>query len=241
MKKRLDQTLVALGLADSRARAQAMIAAGAVRVGGAVAAKAAMKVTESAVAVTADPLPWVSRGALKLAHALDHFDLSPEGAVAADIGASTGGFTEVLLARGAARVVAVDVGHGQMHPRLAGDPRVENREGVNARHLAPDALPSLDAVVSDVSFISATKALPPALDAARRGAWLVTLVKPQFELEPGDIGKGGIVRDPDLHDRAVARIRKRVATAGWRVAGVTPSPIRGGDGNTEFLLAARKD
>ncbi|NNU79287.1 TlyA family RNA methyltransferase [Halovulum dunhuangense] len=240
MAQRLDQAMVARGLADSRARAQALIAAGAVTVDGAVVTKPAARIAEQAIALAADPLPWVSRAALKLVHALDHFALSPEGAVCADIGASTGGFTEVLLARGAARVIAVDVGHGQLHPRLAADPRIENREGVNARALAPGDLPPLDWVVSDLSFISTTKALAPALAAARSGARLVTLVKPQFELSPGDIGKGGIVRDPALHARAVETVLGWVKARGWQVTGVTDSPIAGGDGNREFLLAARK-
>lgn len=240
MTRRLDQELVARGLADSRARAQRLVEAGVVTVDGAVARKPSLKIAGQAVAVTEDPMPWVSRGALKLLHALDHFALSPEGAVAADIGASTGGFTEVLLARGAARVIAIDVGHGQLHPRIAADPRVDSREGVNARHLSPDDLPPLDWVVSDVSFISQTLALAPALAAARPGALLVTLVKPQFELGPREIGRGGIVKSAALRDRAIERVRAFVAAEGWDVAGVTGSPVEGGDGNVEFLLAAHK-
>ena len=186
------------------------------------------------------PNPWVSRAALKLVHALDHFGLTPDG-VAADIGASTGGFTQVLLALGAARVIAIDVGHGQLHPFLARDPRVENREGVNARHLAPGDLPPLDWVVSDLSFISATKALGPALAAARPGAQLICLVKPQFELDPSQIGKGGIVKDPAAHARAVTTVRAWLENRSWIVTGETQCHVPGKNGNLEYLLAARKD
>jgi len=235
---RLDNEIVARGLAESRSRAQALITEGAVRVEGIVAKKASASVADGAeIAVTGDG--WVSRGALKLLHGLDHFELSPEGAVAADIGASTGGFTQVLLARGAARVIALDVGHGQLHRSLAADARVEARHGVNARHLGSGDLPALDWVVGDLSFISLTKALGPALEAVRPGGQLLCLVKPQFELGPGAVGKGGILRDEALRSEAPQRVADWLDGLGWQVQGWTDSPIPGGDGNREYLLAAR--
>jgi 23S rRNA (cytidine1920-2'-O)/16S rRNA (cytidine1409-2'-O)-methyltransferase len=238
---RLDQALVARGLAPSRARAQALVAAGAVTVDGATAEKPSQPAPEGAVlAVTADPCPWVGRAALKLLHALDAFGLDPTGAVALDVGASTGGFTEVLLARGAARVVALDVGRGQLHPRLAADPRVVNLEGVNARDLPEGAVPPADWIVADVSFISLTLALPAPLALARPGARLVALVKPQFEAGRAAVGKGGLVRDPAAHEAACARVRDFLTGAGWAVTHEGESPIAGGDGNREFRIAARK-
>jgi 23S rRNA (cytidine1920-2'-O)/16S rRNA (cytidine1409-2'-O)-methyltransferase len=205
-----------------------------------VAVKPAQAVApEAAVAVTADPNPWVSRAALKLAHALEVFGLTPRG-VALDVGASTGGFTEVLLARGADRVVALDVGHGQLHPRIAADPRVAALEGVNARDIPAGLVPPVDWIVADVSFISLEKALPAALALAKPGAVLVALIKPQFEAGPGAAGKGGIVRDPGVHDAVRIRIRDWLTSLGWQVTGEAPSPIEGGDGNREFLIAARK-
>jgi len=235
---RLDVEMVSRGLAESRSRARALITEGAVRVEGIVASKASASVATGAeIAVTCDG--WVSRGTLKLMHGLDHFELSPEGAVAADIGASTGGFTQVLLARGAARVIALDVGHGQLHRSLAADPRVDSRQGINARHLGPGDLPPLDWVVSDLSFISLTKALGPALAAVRAGGQLLCLVKPQFELGPGAVGKGGILRDDALRREAPERVAAWLEGLGWRVQGWTDSPIAGGDGNREYLLAAR--
>lgn len=237
---RLDQELVARGLADSRARAQAMVAEGLVTVNGRPASKPAQQITDQTLALIGPPNPWVSRAALKLVHALDSFDLHPQG-IAADIGASTGGFTQVLLARGAARVIAIDVGHDQLHPSLADDPRIDNRPGTNARHLDPASLPPLDWVVSDVSFISATKALGPALAACRPAAHLICLVKPQFELTPAQIGKGGIVKDPTARAQAVGGVKSWLTDRGWRTTDETPSPITGADGNVEFLLAATKD
>ncbi|MEM6905334.1 MAG: TlyA family RNA methyltransferase [Pseudomonadota bacterium] len=236
--QRLDQRMVALGLVESRARAQALIAESAVTVDGAVATKPAQKVADAAmIALVADPLPWVSRAALKLVHALDLFDLTPSG-LALDLGASTGGFTEVLLARGASRVIALDVGQDQLHPRVAADLRVTRLDGVNARALPPD-LPPPDWITADLSFISLTKALPAALDHAQPGATLVALIKPQFELGPGAAPKG-VVKDPALHARARAEIADFLATAGWEVTGEAESPITGSDGNREFLIAARK-
>ncbi|MEM9010309.1 MAG: TlyA family RNA methyltransferase [Pseudomonadota bacterium] len=238
---RLDRALVARGLAESRTRAQALIAAGAVRVAGHPATRPAQMVAEEVeLTLAGDPMPWVSRGALKLLHALEQFDLSPEGMEALDLGASTGGFVEVLLARGAARVHALDVGRGQLHPRIAADPRVVRWEGVNARDLPAD-LPAPEWVTADLSFISLTLALPPALDRAALGATLVALVKPQFEVGREAVGRGGVVRDAEAQAAACVRVRARVAEAGWAVLGEVESPITGGDGNREFLLAARKE
>ncbi|HET7410586.1 MAG TPA: TlyA family RNA methyltransferase [Paracoccaceae bacterium] len=234
MTPRLDQRLVDLGLAPSRARARALIEAGAVRVGGRPVTRPAAR-TEGEVEV-AETFPWVGRGALKLLHALDRFGLTPQGS-ALDIGASTGGFTQVLLARGAAHVTALDVGHGQFDPSLRADPRVTVLEGVNARALPPLAPP--DWITADVSFISLKLALPPALALACPGAQLVALVKPQFEAGPAHVGKGGIVRDPAVHARVCDEIAAFLAAAGWQILGLTESPV-GGDGNREFLIAARK-
>lgn len=235
---RLDQRLVALGLAPSRARAQALIAAGVVLIDGTPAQKASQTST-GAVSLTENPIPWVSRAALKLVHGLEHFALTPHG-IALDIGASTGGFTEVLLTRGADHVHALDVGHDQLHPSLSSDPRITLHERINARALPEGLLPVLDWIVSDVSFISLEKALPPALALARPGAILVALIKPQFEAGPAHVGKGGIVRDHAVHRETIDRISAFLDSSGWRVQGVTASPITGADGNTEFLIAAQK-
>ena len=238
---RLDQRLVALGLAPSRARAQALVAAGAVTVDGAVALKPAQAAPDSAaVAVIADPCPWVSRAALKLVHALDAFALDPGGALALDVGASTGGFTQVLLARGAARAIALDVGHGQLAPSLAADPRVTVLEGVNARDLDAGLIPPPNWIVADVSFISLTLALPPALSRAKPGARLVALIKPQFEAGRAAVGRGGMVRDPAALTAARARVRDFLVGAGWTVTHEGDSPILGGDGAREYLIAALK-
>lgn len=236
---RLDRALVAAGLAESRARAQALIAAGVVRVDGAPASKASARVAEgAALAVAGDPLPWVSRAGGKLAHALAVFGLDPSGAVALDLGASTGGFTEVLLAAGAAEVWAVDVGHGQLAPAIAADARVHAIEGLNVRALGAGHVPPPDWIVADLSFISLEKALPAALGLARPGAVLVALVKPQFEVGRAAVGKGGIVKDAEAVAAARARVRAFLAAAGWTVTGEAESPIRGGDGNVEYLVAA---
>jgi 23S rRNA (cytidine1920-2'-O)/16S rRNA (cytidine1409-2'-O)-methyltransferase len=241
MSLRLDQALVAAGLADSRARAQALIEAGVVLVDGLRAAKPAARVAPgAALALTGDPLPYVSRGALKLRHALAAFGLDPAGAVALDLGASTGGFSQVLLEAGAAEVWAVDVGHGQLAPALRADPRVHAIEGLNARDLTSAHVPPPDWIVADLSFISLAKALPPALALARPSATLVALVKPQFEVGPAAVGKGGIVRDPAVIAAARAGVRGFLEGAGWAILGETESPIRGGDGNAEFLIAARR-
>lgn len=240
--QRADIALVARGFYESRARARAAIEAGLVEIDGRPLAKASQPVADEAAVTRAEaPFPWVSRGGVKLAAGLDRFGFDPAGRVCLDIGASTGGFTDVLLARGAARVVAVDVGHGQLHPRLAADPRVIAREGLDARALSASDLPAAPgAVVCDASFISLTLVLPHALGLAAAGAWLVALVKPQFESTPAEVAKG-VVRDAAVRARAVARVRGCVEAAGWAVAGVVPSPIEGGDGNVEYLIGACRD
>ena len=241
---RADALVVRRGLAASRDRAQALIAEGRVLVDGTPLAKPAKKLPQdAAITTTAPDIPWVSRGALKLVGGLEAFPaVNPAGLACADIGASTGGFTEVLLARGAAHVVAVDVGHGQLHPKLADNPRVTSREGVNARHLkAGDFATAPQLVVCDASFISLTKVLPAVMRLAAPGAMLLALVKPQFEVGRAQIGKGGIVRDRQAVADAVARIEHwLVADMGWELTGTAASPIDGQDGNREFLLAGRK-
>ena len=228
--------MVAEGLAPSRARAQALILAGVVTVAGQVVMKPSSKGV-GAIEVTEDPCPWVSRAGLKLDHALSIFDLSPEG-VALDLGASTGGFTQVLLARGAAHVHALDVGHGQLASELACDPRVTVHEGVNARAIPEGLVPQVDWITADLSFISLEKVLPSALGLARSGAHLVALIKPQFEAGRSAVGKGGIVSDPKVHAEVRARIADMLTGLGWTVIGQTASPVLGSDGNTEFLVAA---
>lgn len=240
--ERLDQALVARGLVPSRARAQAAIAAGLVRLNGEVARKAhhGVRPHDSLSLAESEAARWVSRAALKLVHALDHFALDVRGARALDLGASTGGFTQVLLERGAAHVVAVDVGHGQMAPVLAQDARVTLIEKCNVRDLTAAHLPwAPDLITADLSFISLRKALPAPLALARPGARLVALLKPQFEVGRAGIGKGGLVKDATLVDRVLAEMPAWLqATCGARVAGPVASPIAGGDGNREFLLLA---
>nr|WP_313040861.1 TlyA family RNA methyltransferase [Brevundimonas diminuta] len=239
---RLDQLLVARGLAESRAKAKAAIEAGGVTVDGAPARAASQAVSEEAVVTYVDAFRWVGRGALKLERALDLWPVAVEGRVVLDVGASTGGFTEVCLDRGAAQVFAVDVGTGQLHPKVAADPRVANLEKTDARDLTLAVIteaPSL--IVCDVSFISLSKALPTALDLATPGADLITLVKPQFEADgPKAVGKKGVVKDPEAHAAAVAKVRAWLEQTGWTVREVADSPITGGDGNVEFLLWAQK-
>jgi 23S rRNA (cytidine1920-2'-O)/16S rRNA (cytidine1409-2'-O)-methyltransferase len=242
-KTRLDQLLVDRGLAESRSRAQAMVLAGEVFTGERRLDKPGQPVApDLAVAIRRRTGDWVGRGALKLVGALDRFGLDPTGVVALDIGASTGGFTEVLLARGAQRVYAVDVGHGQLHARLRADPRVVVLERTNARYLTREQVPEpVDVVVCDASFISLTLVLPPALALARPGAVLAALIKPQFEAGRGEVGRGGVVRDPAVHDAVCERIRAWLeGETGWTVAGIAPSPITGPKGNREFLVVARK-
>jgi 23S rRNA (cytidine1920-2'-O)/16S rRNA (cytidine1409-2'-O)-methyltransferase len=243
VRRRLDQLLVDRGLMPTRARARDAILRGTVYVNGIVALKPAAMVDSAAVLGTDDPARgYVSRAALKLAHALDCFGIDPAGLDCLDLGASTGGFTQVLLERGAARVTSIDVGHGQLAPALAADPRVSAIEGLNARDLRTEHLaapPRL--IVCDVSFISLTLALPPALALAAPGARLVALIKPQFEAGRVAVAKGGVVRDPAMHREVCASIGAWIeGEQGWQVLGVEPSPIAGGDGNREFLLAAAK-
>ena len=236
---RLDEFLVAKGLYSSRSRARDAVLRGTVYVNGEKAAKPAQMVLPDAAIMLDDAARrYVSRAALKLKHGLAHFGISAKGRCALDIGASTGGFTQVLLAEGAAHVTAIDVGHGQM---MIQDKRVTLIEGLNARDLTRGHLDhSVDLIVCDVSFISLKLALPPALDLAEEGANLIALIKPQFEVGRHGLGKGGLVTDPALHERVCAEIAEFVSRLGWRILGISPSPLEGGDGNKEFLLAARK-
>ena len=239
-RQRLDQLLVERGLVETRSRAQALVMAGQVRVGEGDAARHDLKsgdlVDRAAAVVVAGGREWVSRGAHKLIAALDAFAIDPAGLVAVDVGASTGGFTDVLLERGAARVYAVDVGYGQLAEKLRQDPRVVSMERVNARTLAPDTLPEpIDLAVVDVSFISLGLVLGPILSVLRGGRGpIVALVKPQFEAGRTD-AKGGVVRDPDVHRRVLAETVERAAALGLGTRDVIASPIRGPEGNREFL------
>jgi 23S rRNA (cytidine1920-2'-O)/16S rRNA (cytidine1409-2'-O)-methyltransferase len=242
-RQRADILLVERGLADSRARAQALILAGKVFSGETRIAKAGDLLAEDTpIALRGQDHPWVSRGGIKLAHALAQFGLDPAGRVAIDVGASTGGFTDVLLHHGAARVHAVDVGHGQLDWKLRQDPRVVVLERTNARYLDAAQVPEpVGVVVCDASFIGLRTVLPAALALAAPGAWAVALIKPQFEAGPDRVGKGGVVRDPAVHAEVCATIRDWwAALPGWRVLGVAPSPITGPEGNREFLIAAVK-
>ena len=241
---RLDQALVERGLAPSRARAQGAIKAGHVAVNGRAVSKAAAQVHPSdRIELSELEHPYVSRAALKLVHGLDRFGIAVEGRQALDLGASTGGFTQVLLERGAAHVIAVDVGHGQLHESLRSDPRVTAIEGLNAKDVKPETVAgSFDLIVCDLSFISLKKALPATLAMAPAGTDLVALIKPQFEVGKGRLGKGGVVKDEDLHGEVCSDIADWLsALPGWTVTGVEPSPIEGGDGNREFLIAAHHD
>jgi 23S rRNA (cytidine1920-2'-O)/16S rRNA (cytidine1409-2'-O)-methyltransferase len=242
-KARLDSVLVERGLAESRTKAQALIMAGLVFSGDRRLDKPGQPVAgDAALEVRGQDHPWVSRGGVKLAHGLDRFAIDPAGAVALDIGASTGGFTDVLLARGAARVYAVDVGHGQLAWKLRTDTRVVVIERTNARHLTRAEIPEpVDLIVCDASFIGLETVLPAPLALAAPGAHLVALIKPQFEVGPGQVGKGGVVRDPALHEAVCARIAAWLgAQPGWTVLGIEESPITGPEGNKEFLIAARR-
>jgi 23S rRNA (cytidine1920-2'-O)/16S rRNA (cytidine1409-2'-O)-methyltransferase len=242
-RTRADLLLVERGLAESRARAQALILAGKVFSGERRVHKAGDSLGLSApLEVRGQDHPWVSRGGLKLAHGLEAFSLSPEGRVCLDIGASTGGFTDVLLHHGAIRVHAVDVGHGQLAWKLRSDPRVVVHEKTNARHLAADAIgEAAGALVCDASFIGLRTLLPCPLSLCADGAWAVALIKPQFEAGPGQVGSKGVVRDPAVHDAVCATIRDWwSALPGWTILGVAESPITGPEGNREFLIAAQK-
>ena len=241
-KVRADLLLLAQGLAESRTRAQALILSGNVFVGDRRVAKAGDLLAEDAVlTVKGRDHPWVSRGGVKLAHGLEYFGIDVAGAIALDVGSSTGGFTDVLLTRGAARVYAIDVGTNQLAWKLRSDERVIVHEQTNARDLTAAIVPEpVDIVVCDASFIGLAKVLDAALDLARPGARLVALVKPQFEAGRGEVGKGGVVRDTAVHQRVCAEAAAWIDSKGWRVIGVEQSPITGPEGNVEFLLGATK-
>ena len=239
---RADQLLADRGLAESRTRAQALILAGLVYTGDRKVEKAGQPLPPDApLEVKGKDHPWVSRGGLKLDHALAQFGWDVTGAVAIDVGSSTGGFTDVLLTRGAAKVYAVDVGHGQLAWKLREDPRVVVLERTNARHLTAEQIPEpIDLVVCDASFIALSKVLPAGLDLAKPGARLAALIKPQFEAGKGEVGKGGVVRDPAVHQRVCDDVVGWLDSIGWGVIGVTTSPITGPEGNIEFLVTAMR-
>ncbi len=242
-KIRLDQLLVDRGLADSRTKAQALVMAGLVygtdrrfdKPGAQIAA-------DTEISVKGKDHPWVSRGGQKLAKGIDHFHIDPTGLICLDLGASTGGFTDVLLTNGAIKVYAIDVGQGQLDWKLRTDDRVVVLEKTNARHLTADQVPDpIDLIVCDVSFIGLEKVLPPAMALAKPGARLVALIKPQFQAGPGLVGKGGVVRDPAVHQAVCDEVEAFVTgDCGWTVLGITPSPIKGPEGNIEFLIGAVK-
>lgn len=240
-KIRADQLLVDAGLAESKARAQALILAGLVYLGDRKIEKAGQQVPADAeLDVRGRDHPWVSRGGIKLAHALETFDIDVTGFVAIDVGSSTGGFTDVLLTKGAARVYAVDSGTNQLAWKLRSDDRVIVHEQTSARILTQAHIPEpIDIIVCDASFISLAKVLEKPIDFARPGAHLVALIKPQFEARREEVGKNGVVRDPVVHERVCAEVQDWVVAQGWTVAGLTPSPITGPQGNIEFLLYAR--
>ena len=243
MKTRADQLLVDRGLADSRSKAQALILAGLVFSGERRIDKAGQPLApDSELEVRGKDHPWVSRGGIKLAHALAHFGWDVTEAVALDVGSSTGGFTDVLLQRGARKVFAVDVGTNQLAWKLRQDPRVIVHEQTNARYLTDTVVTEpVDLIVCDASFIGLAKVLDRALDFARPGGRLIALVKPQFEADRSEIGKSGVVRDAQVHDRVCAAAADWLVSRGWRVEGITPSPITGPEGNVEFLLAAVRE
>ena len=239
-RQRADRLLVERGLFDSRTKAQAAIAAGLVTANAAPVRKASEEIAVDAALSATPAHPYVSRGGVKLAAALDHFKFDPQGRICLDVGASTGGFTQVLLERGAKCVYAVDVGHGQLHESLRGRPEIVSLEQTDTRTLSAAQLNEPpDLVTVDVSFISLKLALPPALALAKTPAQLIALIKPQFEAGRAQ-AKKGIVRDPAVHAAVCDDISAFVASLGWRVLGIIPSPIAGGDGNTEFLLGAAK-
>ena len=242
-KVRADQMLVARGLADSRTKAQALIMAGAVFSGERRLAKPGDLLAEgAALEVRGRDHPWVSRGGIKLDHGLTHFEFDVTDAVALDVGSSTGGFTDVLLSRGAAKVYAIDVGTNQLAWKLRQDPRVVVHEQTNARFLTSEQVPEpVDVVVCDASFISLAKVIEAPLKLAKPGAMLVALVKPQFEAGREEVGKGGVVRDPNVHQRVCTQAKDWIESQGWMVLGVVESPITGPEGNVEFLLGAEKN
>lgn len=241
-RKRVDQLLVDRGLVESRSRAQALVMAGLVLTGGKRVDKPGAQLPPDApLELKGQDHPWVSRGGLKLVEALDSFSIDPTGFVAVDVGASTGGFTDVLLSRGAARVYAVDVGHGQLAWKLRTDPRVVVLERTNARHLTAEQIPEpVDMVVCDASFIGLETVLPAALALVRPGGRVAALIKPQFEVGKGRVGKGGVVREPELHAEVCDRIRDWLSgLPGWSVDGICESPITGPEGNKEFLIVGQ--
>lgn len=240
-KSRPDQLLVDRGLVESRTRAQALILAGLVFSGDKRIDKPGQPIAPDApLEVKGRDHPWVSRGGVKLAHALDHFAIDPAGLVAIDVGSSTGGFTDVLLTRGASRVYAVDSGTNQLAWKLRQDERVVVHEQTSARILTPTHIPEpVDLVVCDASFIGLAKVLERPFAFVRNGAWVAALIKPQFEAGREEVGKGGVVRDPAVHARVCDEVVAWLEDGGWRVAGVTPSPITGPEGNVEFLVAAQ--
>lgn len=243
-KVRVDQALVDRGLAESRSKAQALILAGLVYADTRRIDKAGDTVPESQLLVVkGQDHPWVSRGGLKLVKGLDTFGIDPTGFIGIDVGASTGGFTDVLLTRGAAKVYAVDVGHGQLAWKIREDERVVVLEKTNARHLTAEIIPDpIDIVVCDASFIGLETVLPAAMALTRPGASLVALIKPQFEVGKGRVGKGGVVREPELHQEVCERIHAWLAgQPGWTVLGVVESPITGPEGNKEFLIGGRRE
>ncbi len=240
-KQRADVMLVERGLVESRAKAQALIMAGLVYANTKRVAKAGDILPDDVeIMLKGQDHPWVSRGGVKLARGLEYFGLDPAGRICLDVGASTGGFTDVLLTHGAAKVYAVDVGHGQLAWKLRSDPRVVVLEKTNARHLTEEIISEpIGAVVCDASFIGLQIVLPAALAFCAPGAFAVALVKPQFEAGPGQVGKGGVVRDAAVHEEVCARIEGWFGSLpGWEVLGVTPSPIKGPEGNVEFLIGA---
>lgn len=239
---RADQLLVSRGLAESRARAQALILAGLVFSAETRIAKAGQALAEDApLEVRGRDHPWVSRGGIKLAHALEHFGLDPSGGIAMDIGSSTGGFTDVLLSKGAERVFAVDSGTNQLAWKLRQDPRVTVLEQTSGRLLTPELIDAAcDWVVCDASFISLSKVLEVPLKLASEQCRLVALIKPQFEVGKGEVGKGGVVRDPALHARVCDEVRNWLEGSGWHVQGIVESPITGPEGNVEFLISAQR-
>jgi 23S rRNA (cytidine1920-2'-O)/16S rRNA (cytidine1409-2'-O)-methyltransferase len=241
-KSRVDQLLVARGLVESRARAQALVLAGLVFSGETKLVKPGQPIAEdAALEVRGRDHPWVSRGGIKLAHALEHFGLDPAGVTAMDIGSSTGGFTDVLLSKGAAHVFAVDSGTNQLAWRLRQDPRVTVLEQTSARLLTPALIDqSCHWVVCDASFISLAKVLEVPLKLAANPCQLVALIKPQFEVGKGEVGKGGVVRDPALHSRVCAEVQGWLERQGWLVQGIVESPITGPEGNVEFLISGQR-
>ena len=240
-KPRLDVALVERGIFGSREQAQRAIMAGEVRLDGRILDKPSLLVATDAALEVAAPPKYVGRGGLKVEGALDHFRIDPAGLICLDIGASTGGFTDCLLQRGAAKVYAIDVGHGQLAWKIRNDPRVVVREHLNARHLTrADITEPIDFCVIDVSFISLTLILPSAFELLKPSGMVVALIKPQFELEAADVGRGGIVKEPALHEKAQQKIAEFIATCGHAIRGITPSPITGTDGNQEFFICAQK-